>query len=400
MKRMIWMGCFLYLLIGLAHVVLGAIMPELLDYYELDYKDGGLLIFLQFFGFLIGVLIAPSCTVWLGRRQVVLMSLLSLLVGQIVYSFLPPWHWMLMAAPVAGFGFGMVEAAIGALIIGFVKDKKAVAMSKLEVFFGVGALIMPMLASYFILRDAWELSFPVIVVYTLVIAVVWMRMSFIEMDPLLDKKKLTPGEVVERMTYSRKSLPILYLMIFFFILYVGIEMSIVNFLPSIMIENNGVTKASATMSVTFFWSTMVLGRIFAGVIAEKINYSRYLLYSSFGALLFLTLFSFSTKLWISYTIILWLGLMMSGIFAIGLIFTNHVMPGMTGRTTSILVASGGIGGMLLPLLTGWFMDLYPVHMTQWLLIGLIAVMVLLVCLAIRFSLADSNENNVLGRKGI
>src|SRR5690554_2005792 len=115
MKRMVWMGCYLYLLIGLAHVILGAILPEILTYYERDYKDGGMLISLQFAGFLVGVLSAPSCILWLGRRKVLIIALAFLFLGQVLYSFLPAWHWMLTAAPIAGVGFGMIEAGIGAL---------------------------------------------------------------------------------------------------------------------------------------------------------------------------------------------------------------------------------------------------------------------------------------------
>jgi FHS family glucose/mannose:H+ symporter-like MFS transporter len=385
MKRLIWMGCALYLLIGLAHVVLGAILPQLLSHYQLDYKDGGMLIFLQFFGFFIGVLTTPNWLNKLGRRQLVLMALLGLFAAQVMYSFLPSWHWMLAAAPIAGFGFGIIEAAIGALIIEFVTEKKAVAMSRVEVFFGVGAMLMPMAAGFFILKGMWELSFPFIALHTLILVFVWSFMSFGEINNLFEKKLLSADVKPVKPSYSKESMPILYLMILFFILYVGIEMSIVNFLPSMMIENNIASKATATISVTIFWSTMIVGRIFAGNIAEKIKYARYLTYSSFGALTFLLLFSFSTNIWSTYTIIFGLGLLMSGIFAIGLIFADHVLPGMTARTTSTLVAAGGVGGAVFPLLTGWSMDTFPIYISKWLLIGTTLAMVVVLLLAVQFS---------------
>lgn len=276
MNKFIWMGCALYLLIGLAHVVLGAILPQLLSYYQLDYKDGGMLIFLQFFGFLIGVITTPFWNQLLGRRQVVLMALIGLFAAQLIYSFLPPWQLMLMIAPIAGFGFGMIEAAIGALIIEFVIEKKAVAMSRVEVFFGVGAFIMPMVASYFIFKEVWEFSFPFIALSTLILGFIWMFMDFGEIEMILKKKIVSVSEKIEKRYYPKNKLPILYLMILFFIFYVGIEMSIVNFLPSIMLKNKMATAATATVSVSFFWSTMIVGRIFAGIIAEKIIHVRHI----------------------------------------------------------------------------------------------------------------------------
>lgn len=385
MKKLIWMGCALYLLIGLAHVVLGAVLPQLLAHYGLDYKDGGMLIFLQFFGFFIGVLTTPIWLNWIGRRQAVLMALLGLFAAQVMYSFLPPWHWMLFAAPIAGFGFGIIEAAIGALIIEFVTEKKAVAMSRVEVFFGVGAMVMPMAAGFFIIKGMWELSFPFIAFYTIILALIWNFSNFGEINNLFEKKQLSSEVEVIKPSYAKESLPVLFLLILFFVLYVGIEMSIVNFLPSMMIENNIASQATATISVTVFWSTMIVGRIFAGTIAEKIKYTRYLSYSTGGALIFLILFSISADIWSTYTIILGLGLLMSGIFAIGLIFADSVLPGMTARTTSLLVAAGGVGGAVFPFIIGWSMDAYPLYVSKWILISFTISMVVVIFSAILLS---------------
>lgn len=79
--------------------------------------------------------------------------------------------------------------------------------------------------------------------------------------------------------------------------------------------------------------------------------------------------------------ILLLGLMMSGIFAMALIFANERLPGMTERTTSLLVASGGIGGALLPRLIGWMLDEYSLQATQWVLISLAAALIVIISLA-------------------
>lgn len=59
MKKLIWIGCLSYFVIGLAHVVLGSILPVLLQHYDQNYSAGGELIFSQFAGFLAGVLVSP-----------------------------------------------------------------------------------------------------------------------------------------------------------------------------------------------------------------------------------------------------------------------------------------------------------------------------------------------------
>ena len=368
-----------YLLIGLAHVVLGSVLENLITHYGRDYTSGSQLIFNQFAGFLAGVLATPRILRKLGGRGTVLLAVGALTLAESVYSMLPSWRWMLAAGPVAGFGFGMIEAVIGAMTIRFVKERKAVAMSRLEVFFGIGALLMPLLASSLIIRGVWHVSFSFVALLSLAAGLLWFFLSFGEADELLSKKSAAAMREADR--YDRRSLPMLCMMALFFLLYVGLEMSFVHFIPSILIHKTNATTAVATVSIAVFWATMSIGRWYAGVIAEKTGYIRYLLASCAGTLVFLTMLFFNFDLWSSFLVVFGLGLVMAGIFAIGLVLANELIPGMTDRTTSILVAAGGIGGALVPRAVGWMMDRFPLNAALWLFVGLTLCMLVIMIAA-------------------
>lgn len=379
MRKIVWIGCLSYLLIGLAHVVLGSVLEELIVHYDISYSSGSQLIFNQFAGFLVGVLITPWLSRLLSRKGVIVMALCCLTVAEAVYSFLPSWGLMLTAGAVAGFGFGIIEAAIGALIIEFVVDNKAVAMSRLEVFFGLGALIMPAAAGYLIHIGLWQSSFQLIAIVSLATLIIWIWFPFGRSGTMLTANFQSHVDSNgNKPRYTRKSLPILIIMMLFFLLYVGTEMSLVHFFPTIIKKVTDASPSTATASLTLFWGTMVIGRIFSGYLAERAGYVKYLIYSCAGSLLFLTLFSLMTSLWSSFAMILLLGLMMAGIFAMALILANECIPGMTERTTSLLVASGGIGGALLPRFIGWMIDEYPLQATQWLLSCLTALLLIFI----------------------
>ncbi|MBW5448892.1 MFS transporter [Cohnella sp. CFH 77786] len=410
MRNLLWLGCLSYLLIGLAHVVMGAVLEELLHFFERDYSDGGQLIFAQFIGFLIGVLTMPWWSKRLGRRGIILLAFGALTLGETVYSFLPSWEWMIATAPVAGFGFGMVEAAIGALVIGFVQDNKAASMSRLEVFFGIGACVMPVLGSALITMGVWKISFPILAVMSLGMFLLWSFTSFGSMDTVLAKQDANeengvvsgmgvPGGKTPSL-YGRRGLSLLTIMVVFFVLYVGIEMSLVNFLPSILIERSGTNTALGTLGVSFFWIAMVIGRLFAGQLSEKWGYARYLLINGFGALLMMAVIPFITGLALSYTLILLLGLLMAGLFAIGLIYTNQMLPGTAERTTSLLIAAGGLGGAFMPLLTGKLMDQYKSSVSMGTLIGLMALMMAMLVVSKWYSAfsRESKPKQQLGRR--
>ncbi len=394
MRKIIWIGCLSYLLIGLAHVVLGSVLEEMIAHYNLSYSSGSQLIFNQFAGFLVGVLLTPSISRLLGRKGVIILALVCLTIAEVVYSFLPSWGWMLAAAPVAGFGFGIVEAAIGALIIEFVVNNKAVAMSRLEVFFGLGALLMPSVAGYLIYIGLWQWSFPFVASVSLITLIIWVVFPFGKSDRMLGADSHTNVDKNgNKPRYQRQTLPILIMMMLFFLIYVGLEMSLVHFFPSIIMNVTEASPSMATASLTLFWATMVVGRLFSGHLAERAGYVKYLTISSTGSLIFLILFSLMTNLWSSFAMILLLGLMMSGIFAMALIFANERMPGMAERTTSLLVAFGGIGGALLPRLIGWMLDEYSLQATQLVLISLTATLIIIITIVAKSKNHHAEFNN-------
>jgi FHS family glucose/mannose:H+ symporter-like MFS transporter len=356
MNRLLFMGCTAYLLIGLAHVIIGSLLPDLLAYYSLNYSNGGQLVFTQFSGFLIGVLLVPWMSAKLSKRTTLLIMLLSLGVAQMAYGFLPPWPLMYVIGFVSGLAFGSIEAIIGTLIIESIHDKKAMAMSRLEVFFGVGALIMPLIASWMINIGYWRFSFYIIGGMALLLALGFKLLPFGQADEHLAKKNSNRTTAYTPLLYTKKEKYILLFCIVFFVIYVGSEMSLVNFLPSFLIVNLNLDSSSAALSVTCFWVTMVIGRLFTSFIADKVNYASFLLWSCLGTLIFTTLFVFVSNSWSAFVIIMLIGLFMSGIFAVSLLYANKLLPGKIEKTTSILIASGGVGGALMPLVIGWIMD--------------------------------------------
>ncbi|MFB5673528.1 sugar MFS transporter [Paenibacillus terreus] len=400
MKRLLWIGGFSYLLIGLAHVIIGSLLPVLLTHYGRDYTDGGTLIFAQFAGFLIGVLISPSLAARYGKRPALVLALFLLCAAQLLYALLPPWGWMYLIGAASGFGFGMVEAVIGTIVIGGVKEGTGSVMSRLEVFFGLGALAMPALAGWLIVLGMWRFSFPIIALMAAVMAVFWLTASFGKLDPVLNERQSSIAAASERkVIYTSRMLPLLALFILFFFLYVGTEMSLANFLPSMLLERLELGEAQAALSVTCFWLAMSVGRVFSGKIADAYGYGRYVVISSAAAALLFLLFPLANGTAGTFALIILLGLGMSGIFSIALVFASRMLPGTEDMTTSLLIAAGGVGGALLPLWTGRSMDLGGAASSAWLLAVFGGALCLLgiVLFAIHRRNSSANKHTLLNK---
>jgi FHS family glucose/mannose:H+ symporter-like MFS transporter len=386
MRRIFALSCGFYLLIGITSVVLGALLPVLLTHYERGYSDGGFLLFLQFLGFLVGVLVAPSMTARIGRKSMLTIALICIVAAYAVLGFLPSWSVVLLLTILVGFGSGIIEPSVGAFTIEFTENQKAVAMSKLDVFFALGALLIPAVAALYIWLDLWHLTFYTVSALSLILMLVWVTMPTSAASYLKQAGENTASHATGRAQYDRKHLGLLTIFVIFFFIYMGLELGLMNFLPSILVERLQLQESVASLSVSILWIAMIIGRLFSGKIAEAVNYMSFLIWSTVGTLLFTVAMVFVTGQWATYVLIFGTGLFMSGLFCIALVYANILIPGMTERTTSILIASGGIGGAILQYVTGWSMSAWPVVNTIWILAGF--------CLILLFTLFLSQLWNV------
>jgi len=385
LRRIFRLSCGFYFLIGVTSVVLGSLLPQLLTAYNRSYSDGGTLLFLQFLGFLAGVMASPVMSARLGRKRLLILALASIAVGYFVMGFLPDWTWILIMTIAAGFGSGMIESTIGAFTIEFAEEQKAVAMTKLDVYFGVGALLIPALASLYIFLELWRFTFFTLSAMTILLLLLWSKVPGSSSAGIHEAGPAEPGH--RKLRYSGRSLRILILFAAFFFVYMGLELGLMNFLPSLFIETIHAKDSAASLSVTILWAAMVIGRLFVGRIAESIRYIPFLFWSAAGTLLLLSAMAVISSEWAPYLLVFGVGLCMSGLFSIALVYANTLLPGQTEKTTSILIASGGIGGAVLQYLIGWSMAQGAAIHTIWLFAGFSAVLLLSIGLADKWSAA-------------
>lgn len=388
MKRIFALSCGFYLLIGVTSVVMGSLLPELLSHYGLGYSDGGTLLFVQFIGFLAGVIVSPLMSAYIGRRSMLLIALCCITAACLVMGFLPSWLWIILMVLFVGFGSGIIESSIGAFTIEYAEEGKAVAMAKLDVFFGIGALLIPAVVSMYITLKVWPYTFFTVSGITLVLILLWMTM------PAASSSKLHTDGTSDMNTqaiptrYTARQARLLVIFIIFFFVYMGLELGFMNFLPSILIETIHIPKSLASLSVTFLWIAMVIGRLFIGRIAEAVKYLPFLFWSTLGSLFFIIAMALNSSEWATYLLIFGIGVFMSGLFAIALVYANSLIPGMTESTTSILIASGGIGGAILQYVIGWSMSSWPVTYTVWILAGFTVVLLLTIGLSHQWNLGN------------
>lgn len=370
MTRLLILGSLAYLMVGIAQLVVGTVMEPMVHAYGVGYGDGGQLVMHQFLGGMAGVLGAPWLIRKIGKKRMLLSAIGLIVVIQIGYSLTPAWPVMLVLAPITGIGFGMTEATVASFVIAAAASNANRAMSRIEVFFGIGALLMPFAGSLLISAGLWKMSFLAVAIMAAVTWAAWLLMW----PKILDQTNGGDAQGSDHRhapaaSLSARARLTLVVCILFFLVYVGFEMSFIHYLPSMMVQNNGISESTASLSISLYWLAMTVGRLAAGPAADRFGGASYLI-----AMCVVNALVFALMIGLDGTSMTFLlaaisGLAMSGMFSIALVFANRAVPGMTERTTSLLLAAGGVGGALMPKLTGGFLDRYAEDATRWLFAG-------------------------------
>jgi FHS family glucose/mannose:H+ symporter-like MFS transporter len=317
----------------------------------------------------------------IGKKPLLLTALGVMTVVQAIYSLQPSWEVMLAIGPLAGFGFGTTEAVVGSFIIGSAMGNANVAMSRVEIFFGVGALLMPFAGAALIASGHWDSAFLVVGAMAAISLAMWALYWPKILDrPLESTSHAETG--LMKMPHRGRAIVVLAACSAFFAVYVGFEMSFIHYLPSLLVINNGLSDSTASLSLSLFWGAMALGRIVSGQAADRWGGAAYMLFTCIAAAVVFAVMGGLDNTWATFILTFLAGLAMSGMFAIALVFANRAVPGMTERTTSLLMAFGGIGGALMPKLTGWFLDENGADSTRWLFAGFAVLMLAVIVWAL------------------
>lgn len=371
MRQFTFASCALYFLTGLTAISIGSVMPELLSYYHASYTIGGRLIFVGAMGFLAGVLL----TSYLNRRfhPKVLLTLSALLIATAQFSILvlPPFPLFMALYFLNSVGSASIGIVVATMFIEVFIGRQAVAMSYLEVSFGLGAFTMPLLASFFIAHDIWRYLFVITAVLAVLLAIVWTRISYSK--TMVDTREPLDASGSSD-TQRPLSIQLKWIVLSFFglivFLYGGLEGSLNNFMSSIFMNYLNQAAYYASISVGIFWGAMVIGRAATAFVIRRLTYSKFLLMSICGTIVSLLFFILLKNALTGYIFVGTLGLMMSGIYSITLVYANYSIPNSAHLVTPIISGLSGLGSAVFPAATGFALDRAGVAMTLWYIVGI------------------------------
>ncbi|GLF88432.1 glucose/mannose transporter GlcP [Bacillus safensis] len=351
MKKVFYFGCVFYFFIGTIHVFFGSLTPYLLSSYDKGPGELSSLIFFQFIGFLTGVLLSPILVRKKGYGAVLTMGLL-LMIGSLLLGLLVPgWTTLVLAGFFLGSGAGSLETTAGAYVISMANSAKRISI--MEVFFGLGALLFPLVILLTVTEQTWQYVFLFQVGALTFFLMLWLvfmnKLSHGQMDA-----PLTGGTRKPSLLVDRNNRMIVVIMICFAFFYAGIETNFANFLPSIMLEKGG--ENWGLFAVSTFWTAIVIGRTVIARKADQLHPLRFLKLSASLMILLLVVFALTTHIAAQLILIFFIGLCAAGMFPIALTASALMIENAIDEATSYFIAAASLGGACLSFLIGFSLE--------------------------------------------
>ncbi|GAB4050164.1 MFS transporter [Spirosoma litoris] len=371
--------------------ILGPIIPDLVDSFQLSIGLAGFLPFAFFVAY--SVSMPSGLLVEKYREKPVLLGAFFLaFLGALLFALVPRFSIALVSLFSIGVGMAMLQVVINPLLRVAGGEAHFAFNSVLaQLFSGAASFISPFLYSYFVLNlHTTNTSFPisllnqvvpvhlewvslywVFALTTLLMIVVVGVIKFPNVELKDDEKIEVGGTLLELL--RNKTVLLFFAGIF---AYVGTEQGIANWISKFLQLYHGVDPATTGAEVVaYFWGLMTVGCILGLVLLKLADSRKVLMLFTFGAVIALLIGLFGPKDWAIYalpTTGFFASVMWSIIFSLAL----NSVPQHHGTFSGIL-CTGIVGGALVPLIIGGLAELIGL---RW------AMLILLLTLGYIFSI--------------
>ncbi len=335
-----------FVALGLASASLGPTLPGLAENTGSRVSEIGALFAARSLGYLAGSLVGGRLYDRVPGHPIMAAGLL-LMASMMGLAPLIPELWMLATAIlVLGFAEGALDVGGNTLLVWVHRDKVGPFMNALHFFFGLGALLSPLIIAQTLLRGGdlarayWTLA------ALLLPAAIWLP----RFPSPVPQETSADGSVDE--TNGR----VLMLIVVFFFLYTGAEIAFGGWIYSYAVALRLSSDAVAAYLTSTFWGALTLGRLLAVPLAVRFPVRSVLLADCLGCLASLTILLLgSQSLAASFAGTFGVGFSMASIFPAALSLAQGRLR-ITGQVTGWFFVGASAGGMVLPWVIGQFFE--------------------------------------------
>lgn len=348
-KRIVLAIGSLILLCGLNTGWIGPLLPTIASDKGVSLSQAGSIVSLYCAGGIIPLLIGKMLIDKLGGKLLIQLAAFLMAVGLMIIGTGPIAPVITAGAFIMGFGGGVSSIAGNVLILSLNKETGASALSKLHLFFGVGALIGPLCA-----WAAMRTPFTYHIVY--IGAALFAFLIGFMLWPLSNSTEREEEDCTSkaRLDFSSVSLWLFNATIF---LYVGIETAITAWLYTYLIRASHLSQDLSSMSMSFLWAGLSAGRLASVYLLRRLPVNSVIFSGMVTATFAMAWLCLCPELGaLALPAVALMGIGFAPIFPGVLAVTTGRFRESTAQATAMIITAGALGGMALPYIAGTILD--------------------------------------------
>ena len=353
-----WSACLGMLLFGIGLIILGAVLPDLRIRHSLDAVEAGTLFSVLPIGIIIGsLLFGPVCDRY-GYGTLLATSALLMFIGFEGLAFTHVKWVLSLSVFLFGIGGGALNGATNAVVADISETGKGANLSLLGVFFGVGALGMPLLLS--VLRKSLDFQYIVAAagLLALTASVLFLVVKFPPAKQAQGISMKQVGTLVKDLT--------LILIAFFLFFQSAFEGLINNWTTTYLIERVGAPQSAALIGLSVYVAGMTVMRLLIGSIFRQMPEKRLLSISFVIILAALILFRLSNSIVPAAAGLFLLGSGLAAGFPTMLGLVGNRYPHLSGTAFSFVLVIALLGNMAANYVMGLIAENYGIrHLTTF-----------------------------------
>lgn len=333
-----WAACAGILLFGIGLITLGSVAPDLRAKFDMDELTSGTLFSIMPIGILTGSLVfGPICDKF-GYKLLLIISCMLLFVGFLGIAYAPGIPLLKVCVFFFGLGGGAINGATNGVVADISEEQKGAELSILGVFFGIGALGMPMLLGLMKNSLSFETILATVAIFSFAVGLFIATIKFPE------PKQKHGFPISQSMGLVKDKLVLL--IAFFLFCQSSFEAIINNWTTSYLVDRLHVEPNDALYALSLYVAGLTVMRLLTGTAFRKAN-GFSVLYASFLLLLVgLLLLKMASSFTIAIVALMLVGAGLAGGFPIMFGIVGQLYREISGTAFSFILVIALIGNII------------------------------------------------------
>lgn len=344
--------CYSYAVSGMCVLVIGAILPSIIEEAQISFTVAGGLLSMMAIGNLSASFIYPLAVRVVGQRASITVMASLVPASFLALTFLPPIALVYLLMFLVGLTRGSITI-VNNSTVGVISGHSGKMLNLLHGSFATGAFLAPFLTAMLLLLGfGWRSIIFLLIFLSLTSVLSYACMDFTQLGSLEGRDRASGPSSGGHQFLASPDFYLISLLLFF---YLGLENCINGWFVTYLRSTGVMSETYATAMVSVTWLFIVVGRLTCASLSRKFPVSGLIWMDTLGSGTCFLLLILSRSLSLITIALIGLGFFLAGIYPSCMALSGKTIQGST-LGVSMLTAISALGGILTPQIVGFIAD--------------------------------------------